>query len=59
MAQYSPRKLVRSVSKSLLQRYFSNRGLLGEFDWAKYKEGDPGPIVDALEAMPVDERESV
>lgn len=59
MAQYSPRKLVRSVSKALLQRYFSNRGLLGDFDWAGYKEGDPGPIVDAIEAMPVDERESV
>ncbi len=48
MAQYSPKKIIRSISKPLLKRYFDGRGLLGDFDWSEYEQGDPKPIIEAL-----------
>jgi len=38
MAQYSPKKIIRSISKPLLKRYFDGRGLLGDFDWTEYEQ---------------------
>jgi len=51
MGQYSPKKLIRSISKSLLKRYFDERGLLADFDWEGYAEGEPLPIMTALDEL--------
>lgn len=59
MAQYSPKKIIRSISKPLLKRYFDGRGLLGDFDWSEYEQGDPEPIIEALDALPSDDQTAV
>lgn len=59
MSQYSPKKIIRSISKSLLQRYFTSRGLLGGFNWAAYADGDPVALIEALEELDASEQESV
>jgi len=59
MAQYSPKKVIRSVAKAVLQRYFAGRDLLTGFDWDGHQDGDPAPVLDALESLPASERESV
>jgi len=59
MAQYSPKKIIRSISKPLLKRYFDGRGLLGDFDWAEYEQGDPKPVIEALDALPADDQTAV
>lgn len=48
MPQYSPKRIIRSISKPLLQRYFNSRGLLGDFNWDAYEEWDPVTIIEAL-----------
>ncbi|MCL4211203.1 MAG: hypothetical protein HRU76_13230 [Phycisphaeraceae bacterium] len=59
MAQYSPKKVIRSISKALLQRYFAGRRLLGDFKWGEYKEGDPDAIVKAMEDLETGDRVAV
>ena len=59
MAQYSPKKIIRSISKPLLKRYFDERELLGDFNWAEYEQGDPNPIIEAMEALPADDQTAV
>ena len=59
MAQYSPKKIIRSISKPLLKRYFDRRELLGDFDWAEYEQGDPKPIIEALDTLQTDEQTAV
>ena len=59
MAQYSPKKVIRSISKALLQRYFAGRKLLGDFKWSEYKEGDPVAIIEAMEELDAKVKEAV
>jgi len=59
MAQYSPKRLIRSVSKPLLRCYFEGRGLLTDFGWEEYAEGDPLPIMEALDDLDNAAHESV
>lgn len=59
MAQYSPKRIIRNISKPLLQRYFEDRGLLGDFEWDEYEDGDPTEIIEALELLKPSEQESV
>lgn len=59
MAQYSPKKIIRSISKALLQRYFASRSLLADFPWREYKDGDPASIIEALEGLDSRVQESV
>ncbi len=51
MAQYSQKRILRSISKPLLQRYFESRSLLSDFEWDEYEDGDPAPIIGALDAL--------
>jgi hypothetical protein len=59
MAQYSPKKIIRNISKPLLQRYFASRSLLKDFAWREYKERDPAAIIEALEGLDTRVQESV
>lgn len=59
MAQYSPKKVIRSISKPLLQRYFDSRGLLADFAWGEYKESNPAPLIEAIDALDARVHESV
>lgn len=59
MAQYSPKKIIRSISKPLLKRYFDERELLGDFNWAEYEQGDPKPIIEAMYALTTDDQTAV
>lgn len=59
MAQYSPKKVIRSISKALLQRYFAGRKLLGDFKWSEYKEGDPVAIIEAMEELDAKVKEAM
>lgn len=59
MAQYSPKKIIRSISKPLLKRYFDGCELLDDFDWDGYKSGDPDPITDAIEGLAANEQAAV
>ncbi|MEZ6233392.1 MAG: hypothetical protein R3B68_04310 [Phycisphaerales bacterium] len=59
MPQYSPKKIIRSISKPLLKRYFDDRGLLGGFDWAEYESGDPDPIMEAIEGLAATDQTAV
>lgn len=59
MSQYSPKKVIRSVSKSLLKRYFESRNLLADFDWMGYADGDPMPVMKAMERLDIIVRKAV
>lgn len=59
MPQYSPKKVIRSISKPLLQRYFASRNLLDDFNWADYEEGDPVSIIEALDELDANVQESI
>jgi len=59
MGQYSPKKVIRSISKPFLTRYFEDRGLLTDFDWEGYTDGDPLPIMEALDELESTVREAV
>ncbi len=51
--------MIRNVSKELLKRYFEGRGLLVDFDWDKYTEHAPEPIIEAIELLATKERTAV
>ena len=59
MPQYSPKKLIRNISKPLLKRYFDQRELLDDLDWEEIDDHDPKPIMEALDELSASEREAV
>lgn len=59
MAQYSPKKIIRSISKALLQRYFAGRKLLGDFKWSECREDDPDAVIEAMEELDAKVKEAV
>ncbi|GAB4543740.1 MAG: hypothetical protein Tsb0013_00120 [Phycisphaerales bacterium] len=59
MAQYSPKKIIRNISKPLLKQFFGGCGLLDDFDWDGYKSGDPDPIMDAIEELSAGDQAAV
>ena len=52
MSQYTPRDFFRRAPKHLLGRYFHERGLLTDIDFAQLKENEFQLILDTWNALP-------
>ena len=59
MSQYSPKKLIRNITKPLLKRYFDQRELLDDLDWEKIDDNDPTPVMAAMDELDAADRELV
>jgi hypothetical protein len=54
--QYSTRNFLRQMPNALLARYFNERGLFGDMDFATMKEGKPDKLFQAWLALPGNQR---
>jgi hypothetical protein len=54
--QYSTRNFLRQMPNALLARYFNERGLLGDMDFAAMKEGKPDKLFKAWLTLPGNQR---
>jgi len=54
--QYTVRNFLRQMPNALLARYFNERGLLGDMDFAAMKEGKPDMLFKAWLALPGNQR---
>jgi len=59
MPQYSPKKLIRNISKPLLRRYFDQLKLLSDIDWNGVDDNDPAPIMAAMDELDSSDLETV
>jgi hypothetical protein len=48
---YSTKSFFRNAPNALLARYFRDRGVLADFDFAGLKEGNPDPLFNAWLAL--------
>jgi hypothetical protein len=55
-SQYSTRNFFRQMPNALLARYFQERGLFGDIDFAAMKEGRPDDLFNAWLALPDSQR---
>ena len=53
--QYSPRAYFRRIPNVLLQQYFYDRGIPMELDWDELGETDAGPIMAAIDLLPIEQ----
>ena len=56
---YSSRGLFRQMPNALLARYFQERGLFADVDFAAMKEGKPDELFEAWLALPDGQRNMV
>lgn len=56
---FDPRKVLRTISMALLERFFRERGQLRDVPWNDLAERDIEPIFEAWQALPDEERADI